>query len=404
MAHDHQRPSTDHPTQTTTTKDGRTKTNCKRIAVYSLLPYPIHTIKQLHVRNRTRVDERLWAMKLWFVTCLRASLPLVLIAIIAPLREVKGFSHHGTQINFSKHGFQVGSSSGGIESRHRRACQYEHNMRLRERTQRKRYQKITATAITATLDHDEQTYDYEYYDWKNYQYQHQSPYVKKFNNHGIIYKKGAISRDEFNDLQSELSSLSLNLIKETTSSVAINRIGSQIPYPSKIHDIFSNPDGTFMKLIHDIHADDDLILSQTVPVEMRVYETRGAGMEWHFDDILYSPEQTEVVFTVENNSDCVTLWEERKSNGSSSTSNDDDIVELKQVETEANSAIILKAGPKGARHRVSPLKSGKRVILKLVYVRKDAIFLDGAEKHLKQFTSKKKRKKRHSKVAAAMGV
>ncbi len=337
------------------------------------------TIQQLkdRIEQFSIAEKRLGGMNLCFGTTLRASLPLVLIAVISGLREVECFSHHGTEI-------QVGY--------------WRANIGLAARRNRDGYQEITTT--TGTIDNDEQNYEYTYYDdWKSYQYtyQHQSPHAKKFNNHGIIYKKGAMSRDEFSDLQSELSTLSLNLVKETTSSVAMNRIGAQIPYPSKVHDIFSNPDGSFMRLIRDIHAGDDLVLSQTVPVEMRIYETRGAGMEWHLDDILYSPEQTEVVFTVENNSDCVTLWEERKSNGPSSTSDDDDDddeVELKQVETEANSAIILKAGPKGARHRVSPLRSGKRVILKLVYVREDAIFLDGAEKHLKQFTSKKKRKKR----------
>ena len=52
--------------------------------------------------------------------------------------------------------------------------------------------------------------------------------------------------------------------------------------------------------------------------------------------------------------------------------------QLKHAETEANSAIILKAGPKeGARHSVSSLKSGRRAILKFVFVREDAVFGGG---------------------------
>ena len=39
-----------------------------------------------------------------------------------------------------------------------------------------------------------------------------------------------------------------------------------------------------------------------------MYEQKGAGMEWHIDDVLYNPEQIEVVYTVDNTSDCSTLW------------------------------------------------------------------------------------------------
>ena len=43
-----------------------------------------------------------------------------------------------------------------------------------------------------------------------------------------------------------------------------------------------------------------LVLSKEIPIKVWVYERTGAGMDWHVDDILFSPEQVEVIFTVEN--------------------------------------------------------------------------------------------------------
>ena len=246
--------------------------------------------------------------------------------------------------------------------------------------------------------------------WQQYnnQYSHQKPHVKQFKKNGIFYKTSLLSVQEFKIIQEELSTLSLNLIKETTSSVAHNRIGAQLPPDCDIIKMLSNPHGSFIQIMNDIinnedaDVDDDdetamtnMILSPNVPVEMRIYEQRGASMEWHHDDVLYTPEQIEVVFTVENNSDCVTMWEEIDKNG---TADQQQVkVKLKQVETEANSAVILRAGLSGARHAVSSLKSGRRVILKFVFVREDAVFLEGAEKHANQFASKKNKNKQGKK-------
>ena len=71
---------------------------------------------------------------------------------------------------------------------------------------------------------------------------------------------------------------------------------------------------------------------------------------------------------------------------------------MKEVQTEKNSAIILFAGEKlGCRHAVSPLKQGKRVILKFVFVQENAVFLEGADVHVKQFGDGKKNKKKNKK-------
>lgn len=102
-------------------------------------------------------------------------------------------------------------------------------------------------------------------------------------------------------------------------------------------------------------------------------------MEWHIDDILYNPSQIEVVLTLENNSDCYTMW--KPLNG-----------DIQSVQTTPNSALILKSG--GVEHKVSPLKVGRRVILKLAFVRKGAAVLDDMVGHASHHNGKSKNKKR----------
>jgi hypothetical protein len=122
-------------------------------------------------------------------------------------------------------------------------------------------------------------------------------------------------------------------------------------------------------------------LSSHLPVEVRLYETFGAGMAWHADDVLYDPPQVEAVVTLDNTSDCVTMWKfgEQK---------------MKSQETDPNSVVLLKAG--GPLHCVSPLKRGRRIILKCAFAAKGAKFLEGI--HTDQFgASKRKGKKRRSK-------
>ena len=258
---------------------------------------------------------------------------------------------------------------------------------------------VSATKIEDVFDMDQSTAhsDSDSMSWKDYpRHYSQKPHVKKFLKHGIFYKTSLLTKSEFQIVQEELSSLSLNLVKETTSSVAHNRIGAQLPPDCKIVEMIANSQGSFAKIMNEIMTDEsangtdcvNMVLSNTVPVEMRIYEQKGAGMQLHYDDVLFSPEQIEVVFTVENNSDCVTGWEEFNSNEEAN---------WKEVETEPNSAIILIAGTKGARHAVSTLKSGKRIILKFVFVREGALFLDGAEKNSKQFASSKGKRQKKAK-------
>ena len=197
--------------------------------------------------------------------------------------------------------------------------------------------------------------------------------------------------------------MKLSIQEESKNTVAIKRVGTQLPPDCEVVRLLGDKDGSMSRFINQVvlgpTTSSDLpyssssekikkmVISKDVPVELRIYEKTGAGMEWHVDDILYEPKQVEVIFTLENNSDCVTQWK-----------TESDHQDLKQVETEANSVILLQAG--GVEHSVSALHHGRRVILKFVFVEEGAEFVSGSEDILKQFSVSKgmksggKRKKR----------
>jgi hypothetical protein len=203
---------------------------------------------------------------------------------------------------------------------------------------------------------------------------------------GACYRQSVFTTEEYSTIQKEVSSMVTStqlLNEETTSSVAQNRLGASLADDSDTVRIFQN--GSLLKLVQQLTNEPTMELSSHLPVEVRLYETLGAGMAWHADDVLYDPAQVEVVVTLENTSDCVTMWKiggEQQQN-------------MKSQETDPNSVVLLKAG--GPLHCVTPLKRGRRIILKCAFAAKGAKFLEGI--HTDQFGASKTRKgkKRRSK-------
>lgn len=187
-----------------------------------------------------------------------------------------------------------------------------------------------------------------------------------------MYRQSVLEREELTAIAAELSRIKLD--KETTSSVARKRIGAVLPSDSETVQILQS--GSLSQLIQNV-CGSDYELSRNVPVEVRVYEMAGSGMEWHVDDILYDPPQLECVLTVENTSDCTTQWWKNKH-------------EMEQVSTNPNSVILLEAGR--AKHSVSSLKHGRRVIVKCAYIQKNAHF--NSDALVTQFSNKKPNKAR----------
>jgi len=169
-------------------------------------------------------------------------------------------------------------------------------------------------------------------------------------------------------------------LKPELNSVANHRLGAQLEPSGDTYSILSH--GSLYQWINSIlktESDEKkMVLSDQVPVDLRVYEKKGAGMEWHVDDVLFEPEpQVEVILTLDNDSDCKTCWIK---NGREEI-----------LETEPNSALVLLAGQ--VRHKVAPLKHGRRRILKFVYCRTGSHFIPGSEIHIGKFHNKPLRTK-----------
>jgi hypothetical protein len=194
---------------------------------------------------------------------------------------------------------------------------------------------------------------------------------------GILYRTSVFVKDEYAVIAEDVASFSSKLHQETASSVAKYRLGTSLPPDSATFQAFQH--GSLSRLVEKV-AGSDYVLSPHIPVEIRVYEKTGACMAWHVDDVLYDPPQLEVVWTLENTSDCVTMW--KQLDGS-----------VRSVETDRNSVLLLSAG--GPSHCVTSLKRGQRTIVKCAYVQKGASYLEGV--HVNQFGSSKRKKVRKQK-------
>jgi hypothetical protein len=204
------------------------------------------------------------------------------------------------------------------------------------------------------------------------------------NGNNIIYKKSILTPNEVTAVNSALQTMNIQqyLTNENAKqSFATNRKGMSISRRdgAMLYDIFGRVGGSMYTLVNAIsrtsddkseyYSDDidatnsEMILAPDIPIELRIYETHGAGMGWHIDDVLYKPlSQIEIIYTVDNTSDCCTMWRDNKNK------------DVTSIQTTPNSALVLQAG--GVEHKVSPLSHGKRTILKMAYINKMGTTLD----------------------------
>ena len=178
---------------------------------------------------------------------------------------------------------------------------------------------------------------------------------------GAIYRQSILSNDEYSTIQQELSFVTKHLNDES-SSIAVNRQGASLSPDSQTYKILES--GNILDYLRKVSGDDTMALSANLPVEVRLYEKVGSSMSWHEDDVLYDPPQVEAVITIENNSDCITMWKDGE--------------KLISRETDPNSVLFLKAG--GPLHCVTSLRRGRRLILKCAYRSETATFREAIHK------------------------
>jgi hypothetical protein len=194
---------------------------------------------------------------------------------------------------------------------------------------------------------------------------------------GIVYRTSVFNKEEYAIIAEDVARVG-TLIAESPTSMAKRRRGAILPSNSRTVQLFRH--GSLQQFVQQMTSS-DYELSEQVPVEIRSYEQPGACMAWHSDDVLYhNPPQVEIIWTLENTSDCQTMW--KTTTG-----------QIQSVETEKNSVIALRAG--GPEHCVTSLKRGKRIILKCVYASKKATFVSQTQDAAQfQAVKTKKKKKR----------
>ena len=215
---------------------------------------------------------------------------------------------------------------------------------------------------------------------------------------GISYKQSVCTSQEMDAMRREISIVMKRQLTKERSSIAQNRLGATLSRGQATEIFRVLEEGSIYKSVQrqangsrDNDSSRKIELADELPVEVRVYETVGASMAWHRDDIMFDPAQLEVVFTLENNSDCVTMWKIEANNANKYLSKGN--VDIHSQETQPNSMLLLLAG--GPDHCVTSLKRGRRVILKCAYIYSGAKYV-GEEDYSQFGTAKVKAKSKRS--------
>ncbi|KAJ8902581.1 hypothetical protein NDN08_006982 [Rhodosorus marinus] len=164
---------------------------------------------------------------------------------------------------------------------------------------------------------------------------------------GVLYVRNFLEKNDFEQVVQYSASVQSRAKKEV-NSLAMNRLGLQVPSRALITTIFHSD--RLVKRLR-IMLEETRLVPADYPLELRYY-VPGSEMQWHKDDQLYTEPTFEAVFTIFNFSDSNTEWIDR--NG-----------ELRTQWTEPNSLLLVQS--QSALHRVSKIRRGERGILKLVY-------------------------------------
>jgi predicted 2-oxoglutarate/Fe(II)-dependent dioxygenase YbiX len=180
-------------------------------------------------------------------------------------------------------------------------------------------------------------------------------------NNRFAYIRNVLSPNQFAIVQQNVRAAKRGKSwKLEKGSYAQGRKGTQLSRSDPICDVFSST-----AVIDRIKKASGRSGSLSIPLELFPMEIReytiGSSMDWHVDDCLFKEPQLELVYTSENESDSETKWKDARG-------------QTRSVFTEANSLIIIEAG--AAEHAVTPLKRGKRTILKALVVGENREILD----------------------------
>ena len=206
------------------------------------------------------------------------------------------------------------------------------------------------------------------------------PYVRD----GVCIARAFLSDADFERVYDDCRRLHRKMKREK-NSVATGRMGCFIDRRSATHAVFMS-DAVRAKVARLVGQPME---PSVHPIELRSYGV-GAEMTWHRDDQLFSVPQCELVLTLDNTSDSETEW--FTADGT-----------LHSAWTPPNSAILVRAGETGARHRVAPPRRGERTILKMVFASEGSECLPRFFTHLDSFPGLRTRTRQRMGRAPAKG-
>lgn len=147
--------------------------------------------------------------------------------------------------------------------------------------------------------------------------------------------------------------------------IASGRLGCYLSDRSATHAALSDP-ALARRLTKKLRSATPLMASD-YPMELRHYPS-GSSMPWHSDEALFGPEpQWELIYTVDNDSDSETEWRDAQGR-------------LHGAWTPPGSLLCVRA--EGWQHRVTPVRRGSRLIVKLAYAPKGAAKLPSFAQNL----------------------
>ena len=182
-------------------------------------------------------------------------------------------------------------------------------------------------------------------------------YTKLNYNNNIIYKDKIIYIDDFLN-NTEYEKLLINLENDNRNLIDENfRLILPLDHNNNkiIYDTFYSE--KYINLLQ-LKTNNYNIFKSDFPIEYRIYPKNSKGMNLHSDTLLYDLPQNEAIYTIHNTSDSQTKWFDENNKENS-------------IWTKPNSMLIVKAD--ALKHMVTPITTGTRSILKLIYTQSDNI-------------------------------
>ncbi|MEL6341955.1 MAG: hypothetical protein AAFV53_02405 [Myxococcota bacterium] len=167
---------------------------------------------------------------------------------------------------------------------------------------------------------------------------------------GVLFLPSFLPTADFEMVQAECRKMRGGM-KPEKGSLAVGRMGRYVDRRSNTYTLFTAE--TIIRRMSRLVGSP--MVPSAYPIELRAYRA-GSGMEWHQDDPLYEDPQCELVLCLDNNSDSRTEWIDASGARTAEW-------------TPPNAALLIRAGDAGPPHRVTPLKTGERMILKMVWAR-----------------------------------